>query len=273
MVFEAVRYGMGVDALNEAWGYRVHSVRPARLVASVLRAARRERGLSTAERRALCGGIVSHCALDLALHPLVNYCARRDTARHGGHESTHHRLAEKFHALFFHLERYGEDPIGPAFAARTRITKEGHSLSPHVEPALLRLLTDACRGAYGSCPAPAQWGRWVRNFRQFGLLVSIPSAARNSQRVRTAEMRARYYENPVFDFRDFYASAERRLRRLAWLAYDYMEGGDFSAPSEDAFCAAACIDDLAEPVPHDVPALPLLPPHRPLPLAGATVCA
>src|SRR5687767_15062752 len=75
MVFEAVRYGFGGAALDEPWGYRMHCVQPERLVASYIRAAAAEPGLSPEEGLALVGGLLSHAALDLSLHPLVNYCA------------------------------------------------------------------------------------------------------------------------------------------------------------------------------------------------------
>ncbi len=259
MLFEAVRYGLGAPALNEPWGYRVHSVRPDRLVASYIRAARQTEGLTDDERLALCGGLLSHCGLDLALHPLVNYCARRDTTKHGGHESSHHRITEKYHALFFHLERFGEDLLGtPAFAERTRVTKLGGALSSRVEPAILRFMTDAFSGAYGGAPSTRRWARWVRNFKQFGLLVSVPAAARNSKRTSTEVMRQRYYENEVFDFRDFFAAAERRMAHLGTLGYEYFQANDFSPEAEAVFCDAAGIDDLAEPTPVDIPDLPLL---------------
>lgn len=263
MLFEAVRYGLGAPALDEAWGYRVHCVRPERLVASYIRAARTSPHLSRDEGLALCGGLLSHCALDLALHPLVNYCARRDVAAHGGHESTHHRLTEKYHALFFHLERFGDDPLGtPAFAERTRITKEGRALNSRVEPQILHFVGDAYRGAYGSAPSPARWSKWVRNFRQFGILLSVPLAAKNSLRTRTQEMKQRYYENEVFDFRHFYAMAEQRMAALGHLCCAYFDAADFSQAAEDAFCAAAGIDDLAEPRPVGLPEIPLLQPVR-----------
>src|ERR1700761_8508598 len=104
MLAEAVRYGLGSPALDEPWAYRMHSVRPDRFVASFIRAAATAPGLTREEGLALVGGLISHAALDLTLHPLVNYCARRDTALHGGHESVHHRMTEKYHALFFHRE-------------------------------------------------------------------------------------------------------------------------------------------------------------------------
>jgi len=98
MLAEAVRYGLGSPALDEPWAYRMHSVRPERFVASFIKAAATTPGpLSRDERLALVGGLLSHCALDLTLHPLVNYCARRDTELHGGHYSVDPRLTEKYH--------------------------------------------------------------------------------------------------------------------------------------------------------------------------------
>lgn len=263
MVFEAVRYGLGAPALDEPWGYRMHSVHPERLVASFLRALCLEPELTTDEKLALGVGLLSHCALDLALHPLVNYCARRDTERLGGHESTHHRMTEKYHALFFHFERFGVDPIGtPGFAEKTRVTKRGGALRAQVEAPVLRVMTSAYRNAYGGAPTQARWAGWVRNFRQFGLLCSMPIAQKNSLRTRTDEYRARYYQNDVFDFHLFYAAAERRLEHLGRLGFEFLRAGDTSEAAVAAFCAQSGIDDLAEPRPVDIPALPHLPPVR-----------
>jgi hypothetical protein len=253
MLAEAVRYGLGSPALDEPWAYRMHSVRPERFVASFVRAAARAEGLSRDERLALVGGLVSHAALDLTLHPLVNYCARRDTARYSGHESVHHRLTEKYHALFFHRERLGYDPIGTAqFRTMTTIVKDGAPLFPgaraRVEAPLVAFMQDAYRGAYGNAPKGDVWAGWVKSFRHFGLLVSLPVARRNSEKKqRDPSLRPRYFENDVFCFWDFYACSERRLLELANLAHDYFDAGDFSPAAEDAFVHTARIDDLAEP--------------------------
>lgn len=263
MVFEAVRYGLGAPALDEPWGYQIHCVHPERLVASYIRAAHSVPTFSEAERLALIGGLLSHCAIDLAMHPLVNYCARRDVQRYGGHESTHHRMTEKYQALFLHLWRLGYDPLGSAaFAQRARITKRGTSLTVRVEPAIVYLALNAYRGAYGTAPAALQFCRWVRNFRQFGILLSAPFVAKNSMRSRTDALRERYFQNEVFDCREFFAAAEQRLGKLAWLGYEYYCAGDFSPAAEDAFCQASGIDDLAEPRPVDLPPLPYLEPVR-----------
>lgn len=263
MVLEAVRYGLGAAALDEPWGYRVHCVRPDKLVASYIRAAKTTPTFSEQERLALIGGLMSHCAIDLAMHPLVNYCARRDVKLHGGHESTHHRMTEKYQALFIHLWRFGDDQIGtPAFAERTKITRRGTAFSSRIEPSILYFALSAYRGAYGQAPNAAQFCRWVRNFKQFGILLSTPLVVRNSMRCRTPAMRERYFQNEVFDCRAFFTAAEDRLGPLTHLALQYYTAGDFSPEAEEAFCRQSGIDDLAEPTPVDLPELPFLAPVR-----------
>jgi hypothetical protein len=259
MLVETVRYGLGSPAVDEPWAYRMHSVEPARFVASYIRAARHAQGLTTDEQLALVGGLVSHCALDLALHVLVNHCARRDARELGGHESMHHRVTEKYHALFFHLDRRGDDPVGTReFRAWTKVTKRGGVLSARVEQPLVDFIRDAYTGAYGNAPDGARWSSWVRSFRHFGVLVGSPLAARNSRIVRNdVRHRLRYFQNASFDFWAFYAGAERRLQHLTELALAYFEAGDFSPAAERAFVAASGIDDLAEPTPSaDLPLLP-----------------
>jgi hypothetical protein len=269
MLVEAIRYGLDAPALDEPWAYRMHAIGPARFVASYIRAAATTPGLERAERLALVGGLISHCALDLTLHPLVNYCARRDTAAHGGHETVHHRLTEKYHALYFHLDRFGCDPIGTrAFFEATRVVKNGSFFRVQVEAPLAAFVDNAYRGAYGDAPDPRRWAGWVRSFRHFGALVASPMAARNSKKKRRdPSLRPRYFENDVFRFYDFYAVSERRLAELATVAHDYFAAGDFSRAAEARFVEAARIDDLAEPRPQPIDRLPRLP-WVPVPARG-----
>jgi hypothetical protein len=259
MLVEAARYGLGSPAVDEPWAFRMHSVEPARFVASYIRAARKASSLSDDEKLALVGGLLSHCALDLALHPLVNHVARRETRELGGHESMHHRVTEKYHALFFHVEKLGYDPIGtPQFREWTRVTKRGGALSALVEPAIPTFIRDAYAGAYGNAPEARRWCTWVRSFRHFGLLVGSRLAARNSRIVRNdPRYRLRYFQNASFDFWAFYEGAERRLAHLTQLGLDYFMANDFSPAAERAFIDASGIDDLAEPaLSDDLPRLP-----------------
>src|SRR5512141_2308544 len=53
MMIEAIRYGLGSPAVDEPWAYRMHSVEPARFVASYIRAARKASSLSDDEKLAL----------------------------------------------------------------------------------------------------------------------------------------------------------------------------------------------------------------------------
>src|SRR5262245_43336654 len=146
MLGEIARYAFRRPAIDAPWAYRMHCIRPDRFAASFVRAARLAPGLSDDERLALLGGLFSHCALDLTLHPLVNYCARRDTALHGGHESFHHRICEKYHALFFHIERFGDDVIGTrAFKEKTVVVKRGSPTRPQAEPEILGFMREAYR--------------------------------------------------------------------------------------------------------------------------------
>src|SRR5258706_6423137 len=58
MLLEAIRYGLEAPALDEPWAYRMHSVRPARFIASYLRAAAVTPGLSADERLPLAARVL-----------------------------------------------------------------------------------------------------------------------------------------------------------------------------------------------------------------------
>src|SRR5258708_4006785 len=83
-------------------------------------------------------------------------------------------------------------------------------------------------GASGHAPAGETWAGWVRRFRHFGLLVSMPIAKRNSDKKgRDPLLRPRYFENDVFRFWDFYGCSERRVTELCNLGHAYFDAGDF----------------------------------------------
>lgn len=263
VVGETVRYAFRRPAIDQPWAYRMHCIRPDRFAAAYIRSARLTPGLNDRERLALVAGLLSHCALDLTLHPLVNYCARRDTALLGGHETFHHRITEKYHALFFHLERYGDDVLGhKSMLEKTRVVKQGHGRRSTAEPEIVAFMREAYRHAYGNAPAGDTWTRWVLNFRHFGVAVAGKLTRRNSLKVRENEsFYTRYYRSDDFDFNAFYVHSERRVAELVNLAHAYFTAGDFSPEAEARFCEASRIDNLAEPDGAGLPTLPALPAH------------
>jgi hypothetical protein len=107
----------------------------------------------------------------------------------------------------------------------------------------------------------------VLNFRHFGLAVGSPLARRNSLKVRhDGALYRRYFKSDEFDFNAFYVHSEARVAELVNLACAYYRDGDFSMEAEDRFCAAAEIDNLADPEGRrilDLPSLPNLPDNAP----------
>jgi hypothetical protein len=257
MITMAVGYGLGRPAEVCPWGVRVHSDRAGRFARCFVESIAATEGLTAAERVALVAGFFSHVALDLTLHPLVNYTARRDCRRYGGAETHHHRLTEKYHSMFFHIERLGDDIIGSrAFYEKTHLVKRSSFFRRNVERAVVEGARGAFLRTYGDAPSEQEWTGWVRTARHFGFLVSGVLARRNSRRLRTAEHRARYYECDDFHFDDFYAVSEVRARQLIELAVGYLLNGDFRASTAAEFDEAAAIDDLAYPRPVGLPPLP-----------------
>jgi hypothetical protein len=262
MALMAIRYGIKRPAEESYWGYKLHYDRPPEFLASfIANAASHPAPLSRTERLAIVGGFVSHVALDCALHPLVNWQARRDVAERGGHESHQHRIAEKFHSQFFHVDRFGDDVVGnPAMRSKTRVTKRFSLVRRAAEPALVALAIEAYRGFFGEGPDGRTWTSWVRSFAHFGALLSGPVARRTSRRQRTAEMRKRYFQSSQYDFHAFFDAACHRGARLATLAHDFFEAGDFAPEARRRFVAEAGVDDsLAEPAGRGLPALPEAP--------------
>ena len=226
------------------WGVRLHRDRPGAFTEHVVRTLRSADGpLDRTRRLAFLGGFLSHAIIDHTMHPLVNHLAEQQRLQHGGEFNHHHRLAEKFHSLFFHLDRFGDDILGSSIMReRMRLTD-----SARLDPAFARFMTDLMHGHFGDAPPPRQWARWVRCYRKVSWLLATYPAARNSRRVRTEEMRRRFYANEQMDFREFFAAAEKRTNRFLSFAYDYFEAADFSDKARARFIQEAALDDLAFP--------------------------
>jgi hypothetical protein len=263
MPLMAIRYGLRRPAEPSAWGYRIHYDRPDVFLACFIEAAHLAAGpLTRAERLAVVAGLCSHAALDLSLHPLVNFIARRESLANGGAESHHHRLAEKYHALFYHLDVQGRDVIGsPEMQDKTRVTKQSSAIRRSAEPAIVDLALGAYHKMWGEAPARDEWTGWVRSFAQFGMMVGYGPGAwlsrRNSVKLRTTANRVRYFQSREFDFYAFMAAARSRVTVITNRAYAYYTGGDFSTTARAQFVADIAFDGtLAEPIGVHGPKLP-----------------
>ena len=213
--------------LDEPWAYRMHSVRPERFVASYVQSAATTPGPTDA-RRAAGAGRRAHLALR----------ARPDAASAGQLLRTpRHRRAwrprvgapppdRKVSGALLPSRPPGHDPIGTAAFRQSDAGGQGRLVVARAASSRRSWSScaDAYRGAYGDAPDGATWAGWVRSFRHFGALVSMPIAKRNSDKKgRDPSLRPRYFENDVFRFWDFYACSERRVTELCNLAYAYFD--------------------------------------------------
>jgi hypothetical protein len=258
MALMAIRYGLRRPAEESYWGTKVHYDRPDQFLARFVETARTvEAPLERPERLALVLGFCSHAGLDLAMHPLVNYLARRDALAEGGAESHHHRLTEKYQALYYHIDSRGTDLIGSReMRDKTRVTKRS-PLTGRIEPAIVEFATTAFRRMWCDAPSARMWSGWVRSFAHFGIMVSGPMALRNSLKLRTPANRKRYFQDEAFDFYDFWAAGRARGIEIGNLAYEYFERADFSDMAHARFVAQLAFDGtLAEPFGLRGPSLP-----------------
>ncbi|HZS40377.1 MAG TPA: hypothetical protein VFF06_26275 [Polyangia bacterium] len=260
MALMAVRYGLRLPAEESPWGARVHEDRPDEFLARFVATARSiDNALTRDERLAIVAGLCSHVALDLSLHPLVNFLARRDRREQGGAESHHHRLAEKYHALFYHLDSTGRDLIGSGaeLHEKTTVTKRSSLVWLAVEAPLVELALASYRAMWNDAPSRRQWMGWVRSFAHFGRMVGHRWALRNSLRLRTSANRRRYFICPEFNFYDFWEAGRLRGIHLANRACAFFERADFSDDARADFIRDVAFDGtLTDPIGRHGPKLP-----------------
>ncbi len=243
-----LRYWRERPAEQRPFAVALHRDRPDLLAWHMLSGGSRDTRLPRDQRAALLAGVMAHMALDMELHPLVNWCAHRDLARFGGNESHQHRLTEKYHSLFFHRDLWNQDPIGTwdFFVRKTVIVDPPPFVRLGWRRPVYAFVSDLLRGFHGSpAPGPRQVARWVRDFRHFALMVCAPWARVNSRNKGTEENRRRYYDNERFSFMDHWQRAFDRSVALVNLAYEVFNEGDGSDAAKRAFLAEAKICDLA----------------------------
>jgi hypothetical protein len=266
VVLMAIRYGLSRPAEARPLGTLIHhGGLAAALYANLVTRLRRAAELPRDDRLALLAGAASHIALDAAQHDLMRFIARRQMAAAGkGDESHHHRLAEKFQSLFFHVDRFGRDIIGTReWLERTRLTEGASIIFRRHEPAVTTAWLGALRDTYGDAPTEAEWTSQLRAFVHFGLLTSSYPARRNSRLHGTPEKRRTYYSNELFHFPDHMDAATRLAERLLTLSLEYYDDGRFDEATRRRFIGELALprsiavpEATDAPKPYEVPPLP-----------------
>ncbi|MGN6108824.1 MAG: zinc dependent phospholipase C family protein, partial [Kofleriaceae bacterium] len=154
---EVARYVAGVPARPSRWGAAIHEGGAVAMLGGLLDVARRERDETLS---AIALGLASHCAIDRALHPLVNALARLH--RGGKNHDASHREVEKFQSICFHEQYLGRDTMGtPAITGNLTIHLAG-LLADQLEDRLGVQLREAWALALGAAPTHSEHARVAR---------------------------------------------------------------------------------------------------------------
>lgn len=181
-LIEVIRYVAGIPAQPSPWGTAIHDGGAVALLDSMLTIARRERD---EDLDAIALGLASHCAIDRALHPLINALARAHPS--GRSHDASHREVEKFQSICFHETYLGRDTMGTPEISRFLTIQLANGLGDH----LSGLLREAWRDALGSAPSARELADFVRGYRVHSRLLGsrlgkrvAPPAAKEAAKPR-----------------------------------------------------------------------------------------
>ena len=190
-VVEVLRYVTRLPAAPSPWGAAIHGGGAVSLLGSLLAIARRERD---DDLGAIALGLASHCAIDRALHPLVNALARAYPA--GGSHDASHREVEKFQSICFHERYLGRDTLGtPAITSYLVI-----QLAARLDDRTSRLLREAWSAGLGSAPTPRELTGFVRGYAAHARLLGTPLGKRIAPPAAKDAARPRYLHGPWGSF-------------------------------------------------------------------------
>lgn len=185
-VIEVIRYATGVPAQPSPWGAAIHDGGAVRLLDSLLMIARRERD---EELAAIALGVASHCAIDRALHPLINALARAYPS--GRNHDASHREVEKFQSICFHEAYLGRDTMGTPEIARYLTIHLAHGLGDRLTRLMREAWSEAKIDAQGGAPSARELADFVRGYRAHSRLLGsrlgkrlAPPAAKDAARPR-----------------------------------------------------------------------------------------
>jgi hypothetical protein len=182
---EVVRYVIGLPAKPSPWGAALHDGGAVDLLVALIEVARRERDDTIG---AIALGLASHCAIDRALHPLINALARRHQA--GKNHDASHREVEKFQSICFHEHYMGRDMMGTPEITSYLAIRHAEDLPDRVA----RLVLEAWRKALGSAPEAGELSGYVRGYRTHVRLLGTPLGKRLAPPPAKAAAKPRYIE-------------------------------------------------------------------------------
>ena len=190
-VIEVVRYVTRLPAQPSPWGAAIHDGGAVSLLTSLLAIARRERDDDLA---AIALGLASHCAIDRALHPLVNALARAHPA--GASHDASHREVEKFQSVCFHERYLGRDTMGtPAITRYLTI-----HLAGGLDARTSQLLREAWSAALGTAPTARELAGFARGYAAHARLLGTPLGKRIAPPAAKDDARPRYLHGPWGSF-------------------------------------------------------------------------
>ena len=181
---EVLRYVVGIPAKPSVWGQVLHDGGAIDLLGALIDVARRERDDVIG---AIALGVASHCAIDRALHPLINALARVHEA--GRNHDASHREVEKFQSICFHEHYMGRDMMGtPEITSYLAIR-----LADGLPDRVAMLVLEAWRRAFGTAPEAAELVGYVRGYRTHTKLLGSPLGKRLAPRRAKDAAKPRYW--------------------------------------------------------------------------------
>lgn len=182
---EVLRYVMGLPAKPSPWGAALHDGGAIDLLLALIDIARRERDDTIA---AITLGLASHCAIDRALHPLINALARKHVA--GKNHDASHRECEKFQSICFHEHYMGRDMMGTPEITSYLAIRHVDDLPDRVA----RLVLEGWRKALGTAPEAGEFTGYARGYRTHTRLLGTPLGKRLALPAAKAAAKPRYIE-------------------------------------------------------------------------------
>jgi hypothetical protein len=247
---EVARYLTGRPAGPSRWGAELHGGGAVALLAALLERARRDRDPTLG---AIALGVASHCAIDRALHPLVNALARRFP--HGMNHDSSHREVEKFQSICFHERYLGRDTMGtPGISGYLTIR-----IAAALEATHVRAICEAWQASNREAPTASELAGLRRGYRMHASLLGSPLGKRLAPPAAKDAARPRYLHGAWGTFETALEAAVGLSLAVLDAAGAVLDAGDRDAEAAHAalvaLLPAGTIDPQGEDVELDQPFL------------------